>query len=72
MSNMMGLHRNLALKFETEITLSMAQALLRAFEGRSEEQTLTLESRDFGLWLLDKNTGVRMCLGSAVPLGSKC
>ncbi|SMP00117.1 hypothetical protein [Paracoccus laeviglucosivorans] len=69
---MMGLHRNLELKFQAEISLSMAQALLQAFEGRSEEQTLILESRDFGLWLLDQKTGIRMCLGSAVPLGGKC
>lgn len=67
-----GLHQHLDLNFEAEISLSMAQQLMSAFEGRTEEQTLVLESRSFGLWVRDKKTGLRMCIGSASPVVNPC
>jgi len=42
----------------------MAQALLAAFEGRDENDPLLLESREFGLWVIDESSGTRMFIGS--------
>lgn len=60
----LGVHQRLALRFSAPMSKSMAEMLLAAFEGRSEDETLTLESREFGLWVVDEATGVRMFIGS--------
>lgn len=59
-----GVHRALSLRFSAPISKSMAQALLAAFEGRDENDPLLLESREFGLWVIDESSGTRMFIGS--------
>lgn len=50
---------------EVEFTKSMAATLMAAFDGRSEEQGLVLEVRDFGVWVVDRTTNTRQFIGAA-------
>ncbi|WP_041528087.1 hypothetical protein [Paracoccus aminophilus] len=59
-----GVHSDLPLVFRAPMSKSMAEMLLAAFDGRAEAEHLVLESREFGLWIVDENTGVRMFIGS--------
>ena len=45
----------------------MAKNLLAAFEGMPEGSVLTLEIREFGLWVVCEETGIRLFLGSMQP-----
>lgn len=52
---------------EAAFTKSMAATLMAAFEGRTEEQGLVLEVRDFGVWVVDRATNRRQFIGAAAP-----
>lgn len=59
-----GTYAALDLSFQARVSRSMASNLMAAFEGRSESDCLILESRDFGLWVVDPGSGGRMFIGS--------
>lgn len=59
-----GLHNGLGLVFRADISRSMAEMLVAAFDGRTEDEPLVLESREFGLWAVDERSGARMFIGA--------
>lgn len=62
-----GVHHNLKLCAEAHFTEDMAQNLLRAFDGSQPGAIITLEVREFGLWVKREGIGSRWFIGSATP-----
>lgn len=66
-SNRAGIHPGVKLVASAEMSRDMAENRLLAFEGRSSDEVLNLEIRNFGVWVKDPNSGVTLFLGSMKP-----
>lgn len=66
-----GIHPNLALSAKAGFTKDMAEALAAAFYGKSDDDVITVEFREFGVWIIVDGP-TRMFLGSTVPKDSRC
>lgn len=47
-----------------EVSKDMAENLLKAFDGMPDNAVLTLEIREFGVWIMNSSAGAPMFIGS--------
>lgn len=64
-----GIHTGMKLQATAEVSRDMAENLLKAFDDRPTGSVLTLEIRDFGLWVVDPSVGAPMFIGSMKRAG---
>lgn len=62
-----GIHTGMKLLAAAEVSRDMAENLLKAFDGSPPGSVLTLEIRDFGLWVVNSPVGSTMFIGSMKP-----
>lgn len=62
-----GIHTGMKLLAAAEVSRDMAENLLKAFDGLPLAAVLTLEIRDFGLWVVDPSVGAAIFIGSLKP-----